>query len=126
LTGLLGGFYRALIGIITLPTKAYVSINAAVKTIYRMTISKEHLLEWTTSEEAERQNKNTIANVYSKMLINVFFGLLLLVLAPIAKCAIFAKGMLLILSILWLLAPIFIWEISKENVHKKMVQKLSR
>ncbi|MCI8519266.1 MAG: hypothetical protein HFJ51_04160 [Clostridia bacterium] len=91
-----------------------------------MTVSKEHLLEWTTSEEAERQNKNTIPNVYSKMFINVCLGLLLLVLAPIAKCAVFAKGMILILSVLWILAPIFIWEISRENVQKKIVQKLSR
>ena len=126
MTGLVGSFYRAIIGIITLPTKAYISADAAIRTIYRIMVSKEHLLEWTTSEEAERQSKNTISAFYWKMSSNVILGVLILVLVTIAKCAIFAKGMLLILAVLWILAPLFMCEISKEKVCKKMVQKLSR
>lgn len=53
-------FYRAMINMMELPTKAYISLDAMVRTIYRKCISKEHLLEWTTSEEADRQNKNSL------------------------------------------------------------------
>lgn len=124
--GLLGSFYRAVINIITLPTKAYVSADAICRTIYRMAVSKEHLLEWTTSEEAEKNSKKTVSAFYGKMFANVILGLLIFVLIPRAECAIFAKGMLLILATLWILAPLFMCEISKENVHKKMAQRLSR
>lgn len=58
--GFRASFYRAFISIINLPSKSYMTLDAIVRTLYRMTISKEHLLEWTTSEEAEKQSKNTL------------------------------------------------------------------
>lgn len=123
--GLLGAFYRALINIMVLPTKAYISINAIIKTIYRMVVTKDNLLEWTTSEEAERQNKNIISVVYNKMFINMLFGAIVLSLSIYANCSYFAKGLFAILATLWILAPLLMWEISKGNVQQKMVQKLS-
>lgn len=60
INGIKASVYRGLINIIELPTKGYVSLASGIRAIYRMTISKEHLLEWTTSEEAEKQNKNSI------------------------------------------------------------------
>ncbi|MDE5830413.1 MAG: carbohydrate-binding protein, partial [Clostridia bacterium] len=89
--GLKGSLYRALINIITLPTKAYISINAIVRTVYRMTVSKEHLLEWTTSEEAEKQDKNSVFSVYKKMLANVILGVIFLGLNLFATCSICFK-----------------------------------
>ena len=55
--GLRASIYRGLISIGTLPNKAYVSTCSIIKTIYRMKVSKEHLLEWTTAEEAEKSHK---------------------------------------------------------------------
>jgi len=48
----------------TFPTKAYISAKAAVTSIYRMKVSKEHLLEWTTSDEAEKQDKNKLRKCF--------------------------------------------------------------
>ena len=45
-----GIFLRGIITIGCLPYKAYLSLKAISKTIYRLTITHKNLLEWTTSE----------------------------------------------------------------------------
>lgn len=74
--GLMASIYRGIIELGTLPFKAWVSFKAIIKTIYRMKISKEHLLEWTTAEEAEKGNKKDLLSMYKNMTSNVVFGIL--------------------------------------------------
>ncbi|MCI8620921.1 MAG: hypothetical protein HFJ50_03910 [Clostridia bacterium] len=123
--GLLGAFYRGSISIMVLPSLAYISLKAIVKTIYRMKKSKEHLLEWTTSEEAERLSKNSVSTLYSKMFANVLIGIFIAFLTFSMNMHIFAKGLILDLAFLWFLAPLLMWEISKESVKPKALKKLS-
>ena len=73
--GLKSSFYRAIIGLSVLPHKAYKSLCAIIKTIYRMTVTKEHLLEWTTAEEAEKLCKKDLKSIYTNMFPNVLFRL---------------------------------------------------
>ena len=40
-----------------------------------MKISKKHLLEWTTSEEAEKNSKTTVVSYYNQMCVNFLAGL---------------------------------------------------
>lgn len=108
-----------------LPTKAYMSIDAVIRTIYRMTVSKVHLLEWITSEEAERTSKNTIPSVYHKMFANVVLGAIIMALAPLANCSLFERTFLFIFAVIWLLAPLFMWDISRENIRQKAFKRLS-
>ena len=54
ISGIKGAIYRGIITLGCLPYKAYVSTKSICKTLYRTMISHKHLLEWTTSEEAER------------------------------------------------------------------------
>jgi len=109
----------------TLPTLGYISLDAMIRTIYRMKVSKEHLLEWTTSEEAERQSKNSFLQVFTKMLPNILVGLLIFVLIPYTKCSIFAKGLILILGVLFFTAPFLMMDISRKKIKKKMILKLN-
>ncbi|WP_461248811.1 hypothetical protein, partial [Treponema sp. R6D11] len=43
---------------LTLPYEAYISIDACLRSIYRMLISREKMLEWKTAEMAEKDSKN--------------------------------------------------------------------
>lgn len=113
--GLTASFYRGIISIATLPNKAWISLRAIVKTIYRMKITKEHLLEWTTAEEAEKKNKNNLKSMYKNMTPNVIFGILA-ILSPLTSH----------LSLLWLLTPILMWYISKPKEEKKSCEKLNK
>ena len=67
---------KAFLTISTLPDKAYMACNAAVTSLYRMLISKKHLLEWVTAEEAEKSSKNDLKNYYLNMMPNLIAGLI--------------------------------------------------
>ncbi len=83
--GLTASIYRGLISISNLPTKAYISFISIIKTIYRMKFSKEHLLEWTTAEEAEKKNDKDLKSMYKMMFPNVILGILGIVFLEIAN-----------------------------------------
>ena len=66
ITGILGAIYRGILTLGCLPYKAYVSFKSIVTSIYRMYFSKRNLLEWTTSEEAEKISKDDIFSIFFK------------------------------------------------------------
>ena len=111
---------RGVIALATLPDKAYNSLDAMVKSIYRLKISKKHLLEWTTSEEAEKLSKTDLKSYYISMLPNLLIG----VLSIIFSLA-FSNFIILALGVLWILAPYGMWFISKKEKEKNKLQELS-
>lgn len=117
--------YRAIINIMTLPTKAYISLDAGIRTIYRMSVTKEHLLEWTTSDEAEKQDSNNLGEVIVKMLPNIIFGIIVLILSIYGKSHIYFKGAMYILSVLFISAPFVMWDISHKRQAKSKFDKLT-
>ncbi|MBR3003152.1 MAG: hypothetical protein IKF38_06355 [Clostridia bacterium] len=116
IAGAKGAFLRLILTLGCLPYKAYVSLKAIAKTLYRCKISKKHLLEWTTSEEAEKQSKGDLFSYYKQMLINVIAGIVLF----------FVYKNAFVLSILWVVAPYLMCKISKEKVQKANVEKLNK
>ena len=103
---------RGILTLAVLPDKAYTSINAIIKTCYRLCISKKHMLEWTTSEEAEKLAKTSLISYYKSMLIGVILGLLTLVYLCSTKQSPWSILFFLI-AVLWIIAPIIMWYISK-------------
>ena len=99
---------RGLLDFMFLPNKAYITLNAVCKSIYRLKISKQNLLEWTTSEEAEKQAKTDLFSYYKNMKANVILGAIGLIAGIY-----FSKTITLFLSIIWLIAPAVAWYISK-------------
>ena len=120
ISGAKGSILRLFLTIGVLPHKAYISVKAILKTIYRMCISHNHLLEWTTSEEAERQAKSGLINYYKQMWINILFGLISIGVG-ILKNNIFA----ILLGIFWFINPIVEWYISKENNEKQPIEQIN-
>lgn len=121
--GLFASIYRGLISIFTLPNKAYMSIVAIVKTIYRMKISKKHLLEWTTAEEAEKKNKKDLLSSYIAMLPNVFLSIIGLILCMLLQNI---NWVVATISIGWLITPAIMWYISKPKKEQKANEKLNK
>lgn len=123
--GLYVSFYRAFINLSVLPTKAYMSLDALVRTVYRKTVSKEHMLEWTTSKEAELQSKNTIKNNLNLMLPNIILGILLIACGIFGNFGLSYSILLYVLAFIFLNAPFVMWYISKDRIHLKTKDKLS-
>jgi len=115
ITGVKGSFLRGIVTIGTLPHKAYISAKAIIKTIYRMVVSKNGFLEWMTAEEAEKQAKNDLKSYYIQMFANVLLGTITFIYGLIIN------KLWLILSVMWLITPIFVWHISKELQEEKEV-----
>lgn len=62
---------KTVMDIILLPDIANLEVNAIAKALYRMNISHKFLLEWTTANEAEKNNKNSLSKYYSSMKFSV-------------------------------------------------------
>ena len=118
--GYFGSICRAFITIIILPFKAWISLKSICKTLYRLLISKKHLLEWMTSEEAEKNSKNDIISNYKMMISNVLFGASSVVYS-LEIDNIFG----IMLGIIWIIAPLIMYYISKEIRETKPKEKLS-
>ena len=123
---------RGFIAIITLPDKVYCLSNAVFKSIYRMRISKKHLLEWVTSEEVEKISKTDLKSYYLNMLPNVALGLVFAIVSflNIRNSNIFdinfQNTILTILGILWLIAPGFMWYISRKQKVENKFEELNK
>ena len=65
--GLRANLLKMVFNVITLPYKAWITINAFITSIYRMLISKKKLLEWATAETIEKGAKEKAAYVYKNM-----------------------------------------------------------
>ena len=119
--GIRGALIRGIITIGCLPYKAFVCDIAKWKTIYRMCISHKHLLEWTTSEEAEKFSKDDLFSYYKIMVVNVFLGAIFIGLG-IGRTSILFYS----LGLLWIIAPFVMYYISKEKKNKKAVEQLTQ
>lgn len=105
-----GHFAQAALTLICLPYEAYFSLDAIIRTVWRMAVSKQRLLEWNPSSETNRHSPNLSA-AYRTMWIAPFIavvtGLYLVLVRP--EALLIAAPILL----LWWLAPAIIWWVSE-------------
>ena len=120
ISGVKGAIIRAILTLGCLPYKAYISAKAVVKTIYRKLITKKHMLEWTTSEEAEKQAKTDIFSYYYQMGINVISAIICIVIG-VGLRSVYS----LILAFLWLITPAIMQNISTIKNKKKQIDELN-
>ena len=115
LSGINASLLRGLFTLATLPDKAYMSANAICKTLYRLKVSKKHMLEWVTAEEAEKMAKIDIKSYYINMAPNIILGILGILYIFINAKNPFS-ALIFVISLLWLIAPAIMCYISKEIV----------
>ena len=121
ISGYKGMFFRIFINLGVLPYKAYIELVAIIKTLYRKNITHKNLLEWMTSEEAEKQAKNTYDSYVKQMWINILFGIFAIIIG-MEKQNIFCD----LLGILWIVIPFIMCYISKEIKEIKEIDKLNQ
>ena len=120
ISGLKGIILRTIITLGCLPYKAYTCLKAIAKTIYRVAITHKNLLEWTTSEEAEKTTKTDIISYYKNMLINVVSGVISFIIYANSN-----NILALVLGILWIITPTIMYCISKEKQEKTAIELLT-
>ena len=121
LPGLKLSLVRSIINFSTIIYKAYVSISAIAVTINRVFKTKEHLLEWTTADEAEKNSSTDLKSFFKEMKIDVIFGVLLLILA-IKKISVLK----FLIAFLWIASPFICWYISRKLKEKAEIDELNQ
>ncbi len=115
--------YKSLVKLALIPDLAFLQINATLKALYRMKISHNNMLEWTTAEEAEKKAPNNIGS-YSKEMMGHNITVLFLVLYTtinINKFNVYNRIILTLLIIFWGIATILIWTLSKNKENKSKI-----
>ena len=112
---------RGLLEIDFLPHKIYMTIKSISKTLYRMKISKSNLLEWVTSEEAEKQANTDIISYYKLMYVNIVFAIFYLIFGVSIN-----NILAIFVGLFWLVGPTFAWYISKDIKKSALIEKISK
>ena len=104
---------RGILELSSLPHRAYISFISITKTLYRMNVSKMHLLEWLTAEEAEKQTELNLLSYYKFMWVNILSSMVYLFFAIITK-----ELFYIFFFVLWTVSPYVLWKISKQTNQK--------
>ena len=115
LNGTFKNLKQILIIVSYIPYQSLLMIDAILKTIYRLAISKKNLLQWQTAAKVDKLVKNTYKWYYSKMWISPVIALLTLVLGYFNSFEVFI--IIIPLAVLWLIAPALACKISKEKIY---------
>ena len=105
ISGIKKSVLKGILEIVTLPDRAYISLNAIIKTLYRLK-TRNNLLEWVTAEEAESLNKNDLKSYYKKMYFSVVVGIFMIIYFSYPR---------IFLGLVWVFAPYIMWFVSREK-----------
>lgn len=78
----LSSFRRGCVELCMLPEKGYRSLDAILRSLYRVYRSKKHLLSWVTAQEAEKGRAKTVGAYYRRMPATWGMGLAAFILVP--------------------------------------------
>lgn len=116
INGMNASLYRCIMALILLPYKAVLLIEAIVITLYRMFISKKHLLEWVTAADAEKLLGKDLKCYIKEMIISPIVGIGLLLTYSIYHKNLIITGVSFLVA--WFMTPFISYLISKENTKK--------
>jgi len=116
-----------------LPYEAFFSLDAVVRTTWRMLVTHKRLLEWNPSGDPDRKSHAGIAAVCQTMWFAPFFAVAMLIYLTLSKPA--ALGVAGSALVLWFASPVIAWWISRPLTRRearltagqtRFLRKLSR
>lgn len=114
--GVKASVFQFVLGVIFLPYQAVRILNAITVSLYRVLISRKKMLEWVTSDDSDRNQKNTLKAYLGAMWISVILGGLMALLNYFNKPQDLFVGILFF--VLWLLSPFIAYYVSLDETDK--------
>jgi len=111
--GMKSSLFQFLLSVVFLPYQSLRVMNAIVVTLFRVFITRKHMLEWVTSADVERSQSGSLKSYLYNMGSSTIFGLLALAFAYYLKPEGLFVG--LILFLVWGSAPFIAWHTSKDD-----------
>ena len=97
-----------------LPHEVLYSLDAIVRTLWRMAVSRRLLLQWQTSSDVERHSSNTPGTLWRLMWVGPLLAVVLTVALAMQRPMVLTLAAPLLL--LWFFSPWIAWWISKPRV----------
>jgi cellobiose phosphorylase len=95
---------QSITSFLNLPHQAFISLDAIFRSLYRLFVSKKHLLEWTTATQVEKEHANgSIWDYWKKMMPNLIWSGLCLGLVSIFSASVLFIAIPICLG--WFVAP---------------------
>ncbi len=107
---------RTTLLLIWLPFEAYYSLDAILRTLWRLIISKKHRLQWNPSADAERTSPNNLAGIAKKMWFCPAWAIFIAALMIYDYSALVPA---LVFSIAWFFSPFIAWRMGKPKARKQ-------
>lgn len=111
-------FLRALLtefaSLSVLPFVAYLNIDAAVRALYRMSISRSMLLEWTTSSQTEQTCCRGLKDYYMTMW-PCWSASMCLFVGVVTSSSLIDEIFVAVLTSIWLASPYVMWRLSRAS-----------
>ncbi|MEG1989839.1 MAG: glucoamylase family protein [Clostridia bacterium] len=110
---------------LTLPYRAYTCVNAFVVSIYRMCITKKHLLEWVTGEMLEKSAQNKLSYYYKNMFPNLIVAAIILLNIFFTNNHLLTVEFQVFIAISFLIAPVAAYLLGKNHLfgrHKRLAK----
>ena len=106
--------YQAVFVLISLPYEAFYSMDALLRTCWRLIISKKRLLEWNSAAMDEHQNRFKLIESFRTMWISPFIA----ILSATCLLILFPKTLVMVWPIigLWFVFPVIAWWIGRPLV----------
>jgi cellobiose phosphorylase len=102
---------QAAFSLVCLPYEAFFSLDAMVRTFWRLRVSHQRLLEWTSSGDLDRQRRRDLVAFHRMMgIAPALAGVTALGLAAVKPAALAVAGPVLLL---WLASPAIAWWMSR-------------
>ena len=103
--------------LIFLPYEAYFSLNAIMRTVWRMLITHQRLLEWSPSSEVNRNSGNDILTSFRLMWIAPVISMCVGITLTLTRPEVLAMASPILL--LWWISPAIAWWISLPIVRRE-------
>ena len=118
------GLGRFILNVVFIPHHSGIYLDAIGRTLYRLTITKRKLLEWTTAAQATTLASLTFSSFLNSMIKVQIFSIILLIFIFNFNF----NNFFLTLSIVffWLISPIIAWQISIPAPINKAAKALSK
>jgi cyclic beta-1,2-glucan synthetase len=108
-------FMRAALNLAWLPHEALYSLDAIVRTLWRMIVSHRRLLQWRPSRDVESASTNDLVSVYRLMWIGPLMGVAMAVALTVWRPLVLNLAVPFLL--LWIASPAIAWWMSKPPTH---------
>ncbi|BCH23976.1 GH36-type glycosyl hydrolase domain-containing protein [Mesorhizobium sp. L-8-3] len=105
------GSAQVALRIVLMAHSAWMMGDAIVRTLYRLFVTRQNLLEWRTASQAQKNGANTLGNYYRLMSGSPLIALIGLAVPVIADST--GAFVAFIFAVFWAGAPAFAWFISR-------------